>query len=127
MEKALIICVIVLAAVIVCILVLLGILFYNQMLATNEVNKRLLLITKESIDRERSTQEELQEALLELDRATNEETNQSKVEKSEETILILMELFKFINECYCFFKSRMFYEKKIKILSWLIKTMKQVN
>ncbi len=86
MENALITCVIVLAAVIVCILVLLGILFYNQMLATNEVNKRLLLITKESIDRERSTQEELQEALLELDRATNEETNQPKVEKDEETI-----------------------------------------
>lgn len=72
METALITCVIVLAAVIVCILVLLGILFYNQMLVTNEVNKRLLLLTKESIDRERSSQEELQQALLELDRATNE-------------------------------------------------------
>ena len=51
------------------------------MLVTNEVNKRLLLITKESIDRERSTQEELQQALLELDRATQE--NQSP--KSEDS------------------------------------------
>ena len=75
MEKALITCVIVLSVVIVCILVLLGILFYNQMLVTNEVNKRLLLIAKESIDKERSTQEELQSALIELDRAANE--NQS--------------------------------------------------
>ena len=45
------------------------------MLVNNEINKRLLLITKESIDKERSTQEELQAALLELDRATQE--NQS--------------------------------------------------
>lgn len=74
MELAVIVCIIVLAAVVVCILVLLGILFYNQMLVNNEVNKRLLLITKESIDRERSTQEELQQALLELDRATNDNT-----------------------------------------------------
>ena len=71
-EVALIATIIILAVVIVCILVLLGILFYNQMLANNEVNKRLLLITKESIDRERSTQEELQQALLELDRATQD-------------------------------------------------------
>lgn len=92
METALITCVIVLSAVIVCILVLLGILFYNQMLVTNEVNKRLLLITKESIDKERSTQEELQAALLELDRATNE--NQSTEDKSNEaTDLMEQDLF----------------------------------
>lgn len=81
METALITCVIVLSVVIVCILVLLGILFYNQMLVTNEVNKRLLLITKESIDKERSTQEELQQALIELDRATQE--NQSTTSSPE--------------------------------------------
>lgn len=72
METVINVCIITLAVVVVAILILLGILLYNQMLATNEVNKRLLLITKESIDRERSTQQELQEALLELDRATNE-------------------------------------------------------
>lgn len=72
METVIIVCIITLAVVVVAILVLLGILLYNQMLATNEVNKRLLLITKESIDRERSTQQELQEALLELDRASND-------------------------------------------------------
>lgn len=81
MEKVVIVCVIALTVIVVALLVLLGILLYNQMLATNEVNKRLLLITKESIDKERSTQEELQAALLEIDRAAND--NQS--EHSEET------------------------------------------
>ena len=80
METVIIVCVIALTVIVVALLVLLGILLYNQMLATNEVNKRLLLITKESIDKERSTQEELQAALVELDRATQE--NQSP--KAEE-------------------------------------------
>jgi len=80
METAVIICIITLAVLVVCILVLLGILFYNQMLVTNEVNKRLLLIAKESIDQERSTQAELQDALIELDRAANE--NQSSTEET---------------------------------------------
>lgn len=74
METALIACVITLSVVIVVIIVLLGFLFYNQMLAGNEVNKRLVLIAKESIDRERSTQEELQSALAELDRAAQEQS-----------------------------------------------------
>ena len=75
MEIVVNVCIITLAVIVVAMLVLLGVLLYNQMLATNEVNKRLLLITKESIDKERSTQEELQQALIELDRATQE--NQS--------------------------------------------------
>ena len=75
METVIIVVVITLAVVIAFILGLLGILFYNKMLADNELNKRLILIAKESIDKERSTQEELQQALLDLDRATNE--NQS--------------------------------------------------
>ena len=86
MEAALITCVIVLSVVIVCILVLLGILFYNQMLVTNEVNKRLLLITKESIDKERSTQEELQAALLELDRATQQQSQPGNGEDTTPTV-----------------------------------------
>lgn len=85
METVIIVCIITLAVVVVAILVLLGILLYNQMLATNEVNKRLLLITKESIDRERSTQQELQEALLELDRASND-TPQTGSSSPEEPI-----------------------------------------
>lgn len=80
MEIAVIICIITLSVLVVSILVLLGILFYNQMLVTNEVNKRLLLIAKDSIDQERSTQAELQDALIELDRAANE--NQSPKEES---------------------------------------------
>lgn len=74
METVVIVCVIVLSVVIGCILILLGILFYNQMLVTNEVNKRLLLIASESIEKERSTQEELQQALIDLDRVVNEKT-----------------------------------------------------
>lgn len=80
METAVIVCIITLSVLVVSILVLLGILFYNQMLVTNEVNKRLLLIAKESIDQERSTQAELQDALIELDRAANE--NQSPKENT---------------------------------------------
>lgn len=82
METAVIVCIITLSVLVVSILVLLGILFYNQMLVTNEVNKRLLLIAKESIDQERSTQAELQDALVELDRAANE--NQSPKDESRE-------------------------------------------
>ena len=84
METVIIVCVIALTVIVVALLVLLGILLYNQMLATNEVNKRLLLITKESIDRERSTQEELQQALIELDRATNEQTPTNQDTPSQE-------------------------------------------
>ena len=72
MDKAVIVCVITLAVIVAAILILLGVLFYNQMLLTNEVNKRLLLITKESIDRERSSQEELNAALVELERQSND-------------------------------------------------------
>lgn len=82
METAIIVCVIILAAIIACILVLLGILFYNQMLVTNEVNKRLLLLTEDSMEKERSTQAELQEALIDLDRAVNEQNNPKPEEPS---------------------------------------------
>lgn len=77
MNSVITVCVICLTVIVVAILVLLGILLYNQMLATNEVNKRLLLITKESIDKERSTQEELQASLLELERTTQQEAHES--------------------------------------------------
>lgn len=77
MDSVITVCVICLTVIVVAILVLLGILLYNQMLATNEVNKRLLLITKESIDKERSTQEELQASLVELERATQQEARES--------------------------------------------------
>ena len=61
------------AAVVIAIVIILTIIIYNQMLLLNEVNKRLLLIAKESIDKERSTQEELSDALLELQSRANEE------------------------------------------------------
>ena len=60
------------AAVVVVIVVILTILVYNQMLLLNEVNKRLLLMAKESVDKERSTMEALQEALVELEHQSNE-------------------------------------------------------
>ena len=84
MERVVIVCVIALTVIVAALLILLGILLYNQMLATNEVNKRLLLIAKESIDKERSTQEELQAALVELDRAANENQSENPKETQEE-------------------------------------------
>jgi hypothetical protein len=60
------------AAVVVVIVIILTILVYNQMLLLNEVNKRLLLMAKESVDRERSTMEELQVALISLEQQANE-------------------------------------------------------
>lgn len=55
------------AVVVLAIVIVLTILVYNQMLLTNEVNKRLLLMAKESIDKERSTQQELQDALVDME------------------------------------------------------------
>lgn len=61
------------AVIVLAIIIILTILLYNMMLLLNEVNKRLLLIAKESIDNERSTQEELQDALVALEQASNEQ------------------------------------------------------
>lgn len=52
-----------LAALSIVVVVILAIIIYNQMLLLNEVNKRLLLMTKESIEKERITMEELQASL----------------------------------------------------------------
>lgn len=57
----------------VIIVVVIAVLLYNQMLLLNEVNKRLLLMVKESVDKERATQEELTEALQELEALANEQ------------------------------------------------------
>ena len=54
---------IVTASLAVLIVVILAIIIYQQMLLLNEVNKRLLLMTKEAIEKERITMEELQQAL----------------------------------------------------------------
>ena len=70
------------ASVVVVIVVILAILVYNQMLLLNEVNKRLLLMAKESVDRERSTMEELQEALLALEQQSNETPVQAETPDS---------------------------------------------
>lgn len=70
------------ASVVVVIVVILAILVYNQMLLLNEVNKRLLLMAKESVDKERSTMEELQEALLALEQQSNETPVQTETPDS---------------------------------------------
>lgn len=49
------------------IAIILAIVIYNQMLLLNQVNKRLLLMTKESIEKERITMDELQERLDEFE------------------------------------------------------------
>lgn len=52
---------------IISIAVILAVVIYNQMLLLNQINKRLLLITKESIEKERMTMDELQERLDEFE------------------------------------------------------------
>lgn len=49
------------------IAVIMAVVIYNQMLLLNQVNKRLLLMTKESIEKERLTMEELQTRLDEFE------------------------------------------------------------
>ena len=49
------------------IAIILAIVIYNQMLLLNQVNKRLLLMAKESIEKERMTMDELQERLDEFE------------------------------------------------------------
>ena len=72
METPIIVCIIVLAIIIALILLILCFLIYNQMHLVNQVNKRLIVITQESIEHDRATQEQLQEAVMELDKATTE-------------------------------------------------------
>lgn len=54
------------------VILVLGITIYNQMLLLNQVNKRLLLMAKESIEKERLTMEEYQATIdsFESDNAT---------------------------------------------------------
>lgn len=49
------------------ITIVMAVVIYNQMLLLNQVNKRLLLMTKESIEKERLTMEELQSRLDEFE------------------------------------------------------------
>lgn len=62
------------AALVVVIVIILTILVYNQMLLLNEMNKRLLLLTKEAIEHERLTQEELQDALVTIEQMSNSDS-----------------------------------------------------
>ena len=65
------IAIICIAVLVIAIVIVLAILVYNQMLLLNEMNKRLLLLTKEAIEHERMTQEELQDALVTLEQMSN--------------------------------------------------------
>ena len=76
--------IIVLTFALVSALIIFAVILYHQMLMVNEVNKRLLLITQESIERERITKEEQQDALIQLAIAT--ETNASQ-ETSTSTVV----------------------------------------
>lgn len=49
------------------ILIALTILVYNQMLLVNQLNKRLFLFAKESVDKERSTMADYQAALDQME------------------------------------------------------------
>ena len=59
---------------IVLILVIMAVIIYNQMLLVNQVNKRLLVMAKESIEKERSTMQDLQQALEEFENETGTQT-----------------------------------------------------
>lgn len=60
-------CLIIGVIVIGIILVALTILIYNQMLLVNQLNKRLFLFAKESVDKERATMAEYQAALDQIE------------------------------------------------------------
>lgn len=75
-------------ALIICtfiILAVLAFLLYNQMLLINQVNKRLFLLTKESIERERVTMEAYQQSLDELESSvpTHETLEDSPISKED--------------------------------------------
>lgn len=80
MNNVLYIC---LAIIIVAILLLFAFIIYHQMLLLNEVNKRLMLMTKESIERERLTQEEYTSLLSEYQNRVNEQTTVQQEEPLE--------------------------------------------
>ena len=61
------------------IAIILAIVIYNQMLLLNQVNKRLLLMTKESIEKERITMDELQERLDEFESEYHIQTKKTTV------------------------------------------------
>lgn len=73
---------IIISAIVALILitVILSIIIYNQMLLFNQINKRLLLMTKESIEKERYTIEEIDERLNEF------EADQASIPKSTNNI-----------------------------------------
>ena len=64
------------AAVVIAIVIVLTIIVYNQMLLLNEVNKRLLVLAKDSIDNERNTEDELQDAIRQLEEQANNRNEQ---------------------------------------------------
>lgn len=60
-------CLIIGVIVISIILIVLAILIYNQMLLVNQLNKRLFLFAKESVEKERATMADYQAALDQME------------------------------------------------------------
>ena len=75
--------IIILAIALVAALIIFAVVLYHQMLMLNEVNKRLLLITQESLERERITKEEQQDALIQLAIATEANVSRESPNSSE--------------------------------------------
>ncbi len=78
------VCIIAVAAV--CICIILCIILYHQMLLVNEVNKRLLLFAEDSIKEERTTKEQLQDSLVQLAIATENNSNRDSVTTQQYSI-----------------------------------------
>jgi predicted amino acid dehydrogenase len=77
--------VIVIAGLAIGIVVVLAIIVYNQMLLLNEVNKRLLLMTRESIEKERQTLGDLEEALKNIESMSNDIKHTIKPTENEDS------------------------------------------
>lgn len=69
---------------IVAIMIILSIIIYQQMCLTNQINKRLLLIAKESIEKERYTMAEMQEQLDNFESTTPNPDSSINVEELED-------------------------------------------
>lgn len=81
-----IVAIICIAVLVMVIVIILAILVYNQMLLLNEMNKRLLLLTKEAIEKERMTQEELQDALVTIEQMSNSSTTDLPQNHSDDSL-----------------------------------------
>lgn len=74
MYTTLIICAVI---AIIALLIFFGFIIYHQMLLLNEVNKRLMMQARESLEKERLTQEEYSNLVQEFNNRTDTKTQEN--------------------------------------------------